>query len=61
MLDDGKAAFQAVCGLDLEGIVAKRVADSYGPRNCGLYCELSSVPSWMEEFHVLGNRLQVSR
>ncbi len=32
VLGDGKAAFQAVCGLDLEGIVAKRLADSYGPR-----------------------------
>jgi len=29
---DGKAAFRAVCGLDLEGIVAKRLGDSYGPR-----------------------------
>src|SRR6266511_2325912 len=29
MLDDGKAAFQAVCDLDLEGIVAKRLNDAY--------------------------------
>ncbi len=32
VLGDGKAAFRAVCGLDLEGIVAKRLADAYGPR-----------------------------
>jgi bifunctional non-homologous end joining protein LigD len=32
VLGDGKAAFQAVCDLDLEGIVAKRLADAYGPR-----------------------------
>jgi bifunctional non-homologous end joining protein LigD len=31
VLGDGKAAFQAVCELDLEGIVAKRLADAYGP------------------------------
>jgi bifunctional non-homologous end joining protein LigD len=29
VLGDGKAAFKAVCGLDLEGIVAKRLADAY--------------------------------
>jgi bifunctional non-homologous end joining protein LigD len=32
VLGDGRAAFRAVCGLDLEGIVAKRLTDSYGPR-----------------------------
>jgi len=32
VLGEGVAAFKAVCGLDLEGIVAKRLADSYGPR-----------------------------
>jgi bifunctional non-homologous end joining protein LigD len=32
VLGDGRAAFQAVCDLDLEGIVAKRLADAYGPR-----------------------------
>jgi ATP-dependent DNA ligase len=32
VLEDGKAAFRAVCELDLEGIVAKRLGDSYGPR-----------------------------
>jgi bifunctional non-homologous end joining protein LigD len=32
VLGDGKAAFRAVCGLDLEGVVAKRLGDSYGPR-----------------------------
>jgi bifunctional non-homologous end joining protein LigD len=32
VLGDGNAAFRAVCDLDLEGIVAKRLADSYGPR-----------------------------
>jgi len=31
VLGDGVAAFKAVCGLDLEGIVAKRLADSYEP------------------------------
>jgi ATP-dependent DNA ligase len=31
VLGNGKAAFRAVCGLDLEGIVAKRLADSYEP------------------------------
>jgi bifunctional non-homologous end joining protein LigD len=31
VLGDGKAAFRAVCGLDLEGIVAKRLADAYEP------------------------------
>jgi ATP-dependent DNA ligase len=29
---EGKAAFKAVCDLDLEGIIAKRLADAYGPR-----------------------------
>jgi bifunctional non-homologous end joining protein LigD len=32
VLGNGKAAFRAVCGLDLEGIVAKGLGDSYGPR-----------------------------
>ena len=32
VLGDGRAAFRAVCGLDLEGVVAKRLGDSYGPR-----------------------------
>jgi bifunctional non-homologous end joining protein LigD len=32
VLGEGKGAFRAVCDLDLEGIVAKRLADSYGPR-----------------------------
>jgi bifunctional non-homologous end joining protein LigD len=32
VLGDGKAAFRTVCGLDLEGIIAKRLTDSYGPR-----------------------------
>ncbi len=32
MLGDGKAAFKAACQLDLEGIVAKRLADAYDPR-----------------------------
>jgi ATP-dependent DNA ligase len=32
VLGDGRAAFRAVCGLDLEGIVAKRLADAYGSR-----------------------------
>ena len=32
VLGDGKAAFQAVCDLDLEGIVAKRLNDAYAPR-----------------------------
>src|SRR5205823_12647971 len=31
VLGDGKAAFRAVCGLDLEGVVAKRPADPYEP------------------------------
>ncbi len=31
VLGDGKAAFRAVCGLDLEGLVAKRLADAYEP------------------------------
>jgi len=31
VLGDGKAAFRAVCGLDLEGIIAKRLADAYEP------------------------------
>jgi len=31
VLGDGRAAFRAVCGLDLEGIVAKRLADAYEP------------------------------
>src|SRR6266700_632749 len=31
VLGDGKAAFRAVCGLGLEGVVAKRLADAYGP------------------------------
>ena len=29
VLGDGRAAFRAVCGLDLEGLVAKRLADAY--------------------------------
>jgi bifunctional non-homologous end joining protein LigD len=32
VVGDGQAAFRAVCGLDLEGVVAKRLADSYAPR-----------------------------
>jgi ATP-dependent DNA ligase len=32
VLGDGIAAFRAVCGLDLEGIVAKRLDDAYGSR-----------------------------
>jgi bifunctional non-homologous end joining protein LigD len=31
VLGDGRAAFRAVCGLDLEGVVAKRLADAYSP------------------------------
>ena len=30
-LDEGRPLFSAVCKLDLEGIVAKRLADSYSP------------------------------
>jgi len=29
VLGEGKAAFKAVCDLDLEGIVAKRLDDAY--------------------------------
>jgi bifunctional non-homologous end joining protein LigD len=32
VLGEGIAAFKAVCDLDLEGIVAKRLDDRYGPR-----------------------------
>jgi bifunctional non-homologous end joining protein LigD len=32
VLGEGKTAFKAVCELDLEGIIAKRLGDSYGPR-----------------------------
>jgi ATP-dependent DNA ligase len=32
VIGEGKAAFQAVCQLDLEGIIAKRMTDSYDPR-----------------------------
>jgi len=32
VLGEGKAAFKAVCDLDLEGLVAKRLDDAYGPR-----------------------------
>jgi hypothetical protein len=32
MLGEGKAAFKAVCNLDLEGIVAKKLDDPYGPQ-----------------------------
>ena len=28
---DGRRLFEAVCELDLEGIVAKRISDPYGP------------------------------
>jgi ATP-dependent DNA ligase len=31
VLGEGRAAFNAVCDLDLEGIVAKRLGDAYGP------------------------------
>jgi bifunctional non-homologous end joining protein LigD len=31
-IGDGRPLFRAVCRLDLEGIVAKRMADAYGPR-----------------------------
>src|SRR6266567_8215087 len=31
VIDEGKAAFQAVQSLDLEGIVAKRMTDAYEP------------------------------
>jgi ATP-dependent DNA ligase len=31
-IGEGRPLFSAVCKLDLEGIVAKRMADSYGPR-----------------------------
>jgi hypothetical protein len=30
--EDGRELFEAACGLDLEGIVAKRKADPYGPK-----------------------------
>jgi bifunctional non-homologous end joining protein LigD len=30
--EEGRELFQAACGLDLEGIVAKRKTDPYGPR-----------------------------
>jgi hypothetical protein len=30
-IGEGKAAFQAVCELDLKGIVAKRMTDAYEP------------------------------
>ena len=30
--EHGRELFEAACGLDLEGIVAKRKADPYGPR-----------------------------
>jgi ATP dependent DNA ligase domain len=33
VLGNGKAAFRAVCGLDLEGIVAKGLGDSLWPEN----------------------------
>jgi bifunctional non-homologous end joining protein LigD len=32
VLGDGITAFRGVCRLDLEGIVAKRLTDAYGPR-----------------------------
>jgi len=32
VIGEGKAAFKLACDLDLEGIVAKRLADPYGPR-----------------------------
>jgi bifunctional non-homologous end joining protein LigD len=32
VLGEGKAAFKAACDLDLEGIIAKRVADPYSHR-----------------------------
>jgi hypothetical protein len=31
-IGEGRPLFRAVCRLDLEGIVAKRMADAYGPR-----------------------------
>ena len=31
-IGEGRPLFRAVCKLDLEGIVAKRMADPYGPR-----------------------------
>jgi len=31
VIGEGKAAFQTVCDLDLEGIVAKRMTDAYEP------------------------------
>ena len=31
-IGEGRPLFSAVCKLDLEGIVAKRMADPYGPR-----------------------------
>jgi bifunctional non-homologous end joining protein LigD len=32
VLGEGRSAFKAVCNLDLEGIVAKRLEDAYNPR-----------------------------
>jgi hypothetical protein len=32
VLAEGTAAFKAVCDLDLEGLVAKRLMDAYSPR-----------------------------
>src|SRR5215468_1209937 len=32
VIGEGKAAFKVAVDLDLEGIVAKRLADPYGPR-----------------------------
>ena len=31
-IGEGRPLFSAVCRLDLEGIVAKRIADPYGPQ-----------------------------
>ena len=31
-IGEGRPLFSAVCKLDLEGIVAKRIADTYGPQ-----------------------------
>ena len=46
VLGDGRAAFRAVCGLDLEGLVAKRLADAYEPGRTKWWKIRVSAEAW---------------
>jgi bifunctional non-homologous end joining protein LigD len=56
VIGEGKAAFQAVCDLDLEGIVAKRMTDAYEPGKTKWWKVLNRGYSQKEGRHELFER-----